>query len=181
MCAQQKCYNFRSGTFCRAALGGDGWLGKRSMQINNNWIKTGALVAALAVVLGAFDIQEIASHYTGGASQDSVETLNPGSYMEIGKAILFHFVHALAIVLVGVLLVLRPGRLLRLSGQSFLLGIVMFSGSIYAVSLTGIEWIQHFKVLGVVLLLIGWILLVEGACPGWNTKSESGTGETKDV
>ena len=152
------------------------------MQINNNWIKIGALVAALAVVLGAFDFQAIAGHYnSGGPSQESLGPGRPSdSSVEFGKAILFQFVHALAIVIVGVLMVLRPGRLLKLSGLSFLLGTVMFSGSIYAVALTNILWLQHFKLVGVVLLVAGWILLVEGACPGWNAKGQQEPAEVKN-
>ena len=145
------------------------WHGKkRDMRIENNWIKIGSLVAALAVVLGAFDFQEIANQYSGRGPTQAASDFA----IDTGRAILFQFVHALAIVLVGVLMVLRPGRLLKMSAQSFLLGTIMFSGSIYAASLTGIAWIQHFKLVGVVLLVAGWILLVEGACPGWNAKNE---------
>jgi len=143
----------------------------QKMKINNSWIKIGSLVAALAVVLGGFDFQEIASQYTGRGLSGSKTPL-PDCAVDIPRAILFQLVHGLAIVLVGVLMVLRPGRLLRMSGQCFLLGTVMFSGSIYAVSLTGIAWLEHFKLLGVLLLVAGWILLVEGGCPGWNAKDD---------
>ena len=66
------------------------------------------------------------------------------------------------------LMVIRPGRLLGMAGWSFLLGTLLFSGSLYLVSLTGILWILHLKLVGVAVLVLGWILLVEVACPGWN-------------
>ena len=129
------------------------------MPINNNWIKTGALLAAMAVVLGAFDIQEVGRQYGVQAHLPDVD---------IGRAILFQLIHALAIVFVGMLMVIRPGRLLGMAGWSFLLGTLLFSGSLYLVSLTGILWILHLKLVGVAELVLGWILLVEVACPGWN-------------
>lgn len=128
------------------------------MPINNGWIKAGALVAALAVVLGGFDITTF------------IDLKNDRQTYEraFDVAICFQLVHALAIVAVGILLVLRPGRLLRASGWCFLLGTILFSGSIYLSVFTAISWIAPIKLIGVVTLVIAWILLVEGACPGWN-------------
>lgn len=128
------------------------------MPINNGWIKAGALLAALAVVLGGFDITTF------------IDLKNDRQTYEraFDVAICFQLVHALAIVAVGILLVLRPGRLLRASGWCFLLGTILFSGSIYLSVFTAISWIAPIKLIGVVTLVIAWILLVEGACPGWN-------------
>ena len=128
------------------------------MPINNGWIKAGALLAALAVVLGGFDITTF------------IDLKNDRQTYEraFDVAICFQLVHALAIVAVGILLVLRPGRLLRASGWCFLLGTILYSGSIYLSVFTAISWIAPIKLIGVVTLVIAWILLVEGACPGWN-------------
>ena len=66
------------------------------MQINNNWIKTGALVAALAVVLGGLDWHQFATanpeRYPDGvtAAEQAAATISKAAY--------FQFVHALAII-----------------------------------------------------------------------------------
>lgn len=134
------------------------------MNINNNWIKTGALIAALAAALGAFDLQP-----------NGESSILSGA--EFTKAIIYQMVHGLAIVIVGTLMMLRPGRLLKTAGVCFLLGTMLFSGSTYLLLLTGVFWLAYLKLVGVVLLVLGWIMLVEGACPGWNkTKEEVGQG-----
>jgi len=128
------------------------------MPINNSWIKAGALVAALAVTLGAF-----------GEPWIPASTKNVNDFQ---TAVFFQLAHALALVAVGILMVIRPGRLLKLTGWLFLVGVVLFSGSIYLSLLTTSPWISPwilpFKMLGGAVLVVGWIFLVEGACPGWN-------------
>ena len=131
-----------------------------SMQIKNNWIKVGALVAALGVVLGGLDLQQFANLDTAANGND-----------QLAKAVQFQLIHALAIVLTGIIIVLRPGRLLQATAWIFLSGILLFSGSIYLHLITGILWLEHVKLLGVIVLVVGWIMLVEGACPGWNQKA----------
>lgn len=129
------------------------------MNIENSWIKAGALVAAFAAALGAFDLQPLGE-----------TKVQPDA--DFAKAIVYQMVHGLAIVAVGILMVLRPGRLLRISGYCFLVGTLLFSGSIYLMLLTGMTWLEYTQLLGVVVLVFAWFLLVEGACPGWNRKKE---------
>ena len=131
------------------------------MPITNNWIKAGALVAALGVVLGGLDLQHLANV--------NVNTANVNE--QLAKAVQFQLIHALAIVLTGIIMVLRPGRLLQATAWLFLAGILLFSGSIYLHLMTGIPWLEPVRFLGIVVLVIGWIMLVEGACPGWNRKA----------
>ena len=131
------------------------------MQIRNNWIKTGALVAALGVVLGGIDLQHLAN--------SDVATANASELF--AKAVQFQLIHAVAIVLTGIIMVLRPGRLLQATAWLFLSGILLFSGSIYLQLMTGIVWLELVKFSGVTVLAVGWIMLVEGACPGWNRKA----------
>ena len=136
------------------------------MPINNGWIKAGAHVAALAVVLGGFDITTF------------VESQNERQALEraFDQAIFFQLAHALAIVAVGILLALRPGKLLRASAWCFLLGTILFSGSVYLSAFTLMPELAPVKLIGVVILVIAWILLVEGACPGWNKKRATDDG-----
>ena len=134
-----------------------------AMPITNNWMKVGALLAALALALSAVDLQNTLWNSQNTQPFDSLRLS-----MELAKAIQFQLAHALAIVLVGVVLMLRPSRLLNLSAYCFVAGSVLFSGSIYLWLITGVSWLQHLKLAGIVVLVIGWIIFVEGACPGWN-------------
>ena len=91
------------------------------MQIKNDWIKVGALIAALGVVLGGLDLQNYVSSDIAAADGNQ----------QLAKAVQFQLIHALAIVLTGIIMVLRPGRLLHATAWIFLAGILLFSGSIY--------------------------------------------------
>ena len=132
-------------------------------NINNQWIKAGGLIAALAVALGAFDMQP------SGSNQIVSEA-------DFSKAVTYQLMHGLAIVIVGTLILFRPVKLLKASAVCFLLGTVMFSGSTYLLMLTGVFWLAYLKLIGVVCLVAGWILLVEGACPGWNKSKACSDG-----
>ena len=137
------------------------------MPINNSWIKAGALIAAIAVLLGGFNLQSFGDAIGGGAT-DAID-----HQAEFVLAVIFHLLHALAIVIVGVLIVFRPSRILQATAWCFAIGILLFSGSTYLVSMTNLELSPLIKLAGTVLLVVAWIMLVEGACPGWNKTSTS--------
>lgn len=141
--------------------------GLGAMPINNNWIKIGALVAALAVVLGGLDWHQFAPANSG---QCSTEQAAAAQAAAINKAAYFQFIHALAIILVGVIGVLRPSRMLWVTGFFFLLGIILFSGSTYLSVFVDYYWLEYVRLAGVFTLVGSWILLVEAGCPGWNRK-----------
>ena len=77
--------------------------------------------------------------------------------------------HALALLVVGLLLsrAQTPQTLLIAAGNAFILGIVIFSGSLYALSLTGIKWLGAITPLGGAAFLIGWGSL---AIAAWGMK-----------
>ena len=139
------------------------------MPINNNWIKIGALVAALAVVLGGLDWHQ---HVTASSGQFSTEQA-AAEQAAINKAAYFQLIHALAIILVGVLGVLRPSRMVSATGFLFLLGIILFSGSTYLSVFVDDYWLEYVRLTGVFTLVGAWILLVEAGCPGWNQSDGS--------
>lgn len=150
------------------------------MPFNNNWIKIGSLIAALAVVLGGVDTKALIemrvadlAGATASVEIDQVSTNGAGQSEErdFDLATFFQLTHALAIVAIGILLMLRQSRLLKASAWCFMLGIALFSGTIYLSALTSIPWLELYKLIGVVSLVVGWILLVEGACPGWEKRN----------
>jgi uncharacterized membrane protein YgdD (TMEM256/DUF423 family) len=67
--------------------------------------------------------------------------------------------HSLALLGVAALMAVRPGRLLSLSAAAFTLGIVLFSGSLYGLALTGSRGFALITPFGGTLFLAGWALL----------------------
>lgn len=105
-----------------------------------------AILAGLAVAAGAF-----ASHALRDKLSDrALEIFETASR--------YQMYHALALLLVAVLLtqVAIPSTLLNAAGYAFLAGIVLFSGSLYALSLSGVKWLGAITPLGGVAFLIGW-------------------------
>ena len=67
--------------------------------------------------------------------------------------------HALALLEIGLLLKyseVESSTLLNIAGFAFIGGIFLFSGSLYALSLTGIKWLGAITPLGGVVFLVGW-------------------------
>lgn len=73
--------------------------------------------------------------------------------------VLYQLIHALAILGVAVLAAQLPGRLMTWAGLSFALGIVLFSGSLYLLTLTGISKLGIITPFGGLAFLVGWALL----------------------
>lgn len=74
-------------------------------------------------------------------------------------AVEYQFWHALALLAAGLLAMSRPGPMLALSGWSFTLGILLFSGSLYALALSGVRVLGAITPIGGLLFLAGWVLL----------------------
>lgn len=73
----------------------------------------------------------------------------------------YQMYHALALLAVGILgLHMGSSGLLRASGWLFLAGIVIFSGSLYVLSLSGVRWLGAITPIGGVAFLAGWLLLM---------------------
>jgi uncharacterized membrane protein YgdD (TMEM256/DUF423 family) len=120
----------------------------------------GAVLGGLAVAAGAFGAH---------ALKDRLSTEALGWW---ATAAHYHLVHAVALVLVGVL---ETGggsaaddppagsRALRLAGWGFVLGIALFSGSLYALALTGAKALGAVTPVGGLLLLLGWAALATAA------------------
>ena len=112
------------------------------------WIKIIALSGALSVAMGAF-----AAHGLDGI-------LSPRYMDTFRTAVLYQFLHSLG--LLGILCL--PEQLLHSRRQewvarSFLLGIILFSGSLYALVFTGISALGIITPLGGTAFIIGWGLL----------------------
>lgn len=102
----------------------------------------------LAVALGAFGAH-------GLGARLSAELM--ATYQ---TAVQYHFYHALALLGVALLSLQFPAAALpRASGYLFLAGIVLFSGSLYVLALTGARWLGAITPLGGLGFLAGWLCL----------------------
>ena len=75
----------------------------------------------------------------------------------------YQAMHALALLACGLLALHRPGRALSAAGWSFVIGSLIFSGSLYVLSLTGLRWLGAITPLGGIAFLLGWACLVYAA------------------
>lgn len=78
----------------------------------------------------------------------------------------YHLVHALAIGVCAVLVETRQGRAASLAGAAFAVGILLFSGSLYAMTLTGIRALGAVTPLGGLAFLAGWLALAVAGLRG---------------
>ncbi|MGB1272363.1 MAG: DUF423 domain-containing protein [Endozoicomonas sp.] len=85
----------------------------------------------------------------------------PARAMEVFQtAADYQFYHSLALVLVALLTTTYPqSSRLRWSGNLFVVGLLLFSGSLYLLSLTGIRWLGIITPFGGVSLMAGWLML----------------------
>ncbi|WP_219062851.1 DUF423 domain-containing protein [Pseudomonas sp. UMAB-08] len=73
--------------------------------------------------------------------------------------VMYQLVHTLALLAVALLAVQIPGRLMTWAGISFVVGIVLFSGSLYLLTLTGVTRLGIITPFGGLAFLAGWLLL----------------------
>ncbi len=115
-----------------------------------NWMVVGALLAFLGVALGAFGSHGLRNRIDAG----DLETWE--------TAVRYHLVHALAILVAGLILWWRgldAPRLLSLTPWLLTAGTALFSGSLYLLAVTKRRWLGALTPLGGTLLLAGWLAL----------------------
>jgi uncharacterized membrane protein YgdD (TMEM256/DUF423 family) len=103
----------------------------------------GALIA-LATILGAFGAHALKAHL----SQDKLAVYE--------TAVRYHFFHALGLLAVGVLMRSVDGELLRWSALLVLVGIILFSGSLYLLTFGAPRFLGVVTPLGGLALIVGW-------------------------
>ena len=118
------------------------------------FLAMGALFGFISVAGGAFGAHALKQRL--GADMLAV--------FETGAR--YQMYHALALVLVGVLLGRGESRALTLSGWLFVAGTLLFSGSLYALALSGVRGLGAVTPLGGLAFLGGWALLALSALRG---------------
>jgi uncharacterized membrane protein YgdD (TMEM256/DUF423 family) len=116
------------------------------------FILIGSLNAFLGVALGAFGAHGLKSRVA------------PEMLIVWQTGVQYHLVHALALLLIGILCHLMPEpALVRSAGWLIMVGIVLFSGSLYVMVLSGVKALGIITPLGGVAFLVGWLLLIIAA------------------
>ncbi len=130
------------------------------------WLTSGAILAGLAVALGAFGAhgldQVLKSVYAESDKRVIAGLEVPASWkylQDFKTAAEYQLTHALALLAVGLLARDHSRRSLTVAGWSFIGGIVLFSGSLYVLVITGVRALGAITPLGGVLFLIGWASL----------------------
>lgn len=118
------------------------------------FITLASLSGMIAVAFGAFGAH---------ALKNRLDDYSLGVYQ---TAVQYQFYHSLALLAVGLLALSQPQTaLLRSSGWLFITGIVVFSGSLYLLSFTGLRWLGAITPLGGLAFIAGWACL---AAASWN-------------
>jgi uncharacterized membrane protein YgdD (TMEM256/DUF423 family) len=108
------------------------------------FFRIAAALCFLAVALGAFGAHALRS------------TIESHGMLEVwNKAVLYHFVHALALFALALLATVHRGAWFL-----FLAGIILFSGSLYIMALTNVRWLGAITPLGGLCFLAGWAWLI---------------------
>lgn len=112
------------------------------------FITLASLSGMFAVIFGAFG-----AHALKGKLDDQAIKI-------FETAVQYHFYHSFALLMVGVIALSQPQTvLLKSSGWLFVVGILVFSGSLYLLSLTGVRWLGAITPLGGLALIAGWACL----------------------
>ena len=121
--------------------------------VASSWGVTAALLACVAVVAGAFG-----AHALKGS-------LTPAALAAYETAVRYQLFHALALLVVAQWLERPHHAAIGLAAWAFLVGIVLFSGSLYLLTLTPARWPGPVTPLGGLALIVGWLLLAWGLLP----------------
>jgi uncharacterized membrane protein YgdD (TMEM256/DUF423 family) len=121
--------------------------------MHRGFLLTGVLLAALAVILGAFGAHGLRQF----VQPETISTFKTG--------VRYHFYHTFALLFTGMLYERISSRWLRFAGYSFIAGIVLFSGSLYILTLlkatesVGLNKLGIITPFGGLFFIAGWIAL----------------------
>lgn len=112
------------------------------------WLISAAAYGLLAVALGAFGAHGLRAR------------LSPEMMAVYRTAVEYQFYHALALLAVALLALRAASPWLNVAGYAFSTGVILFSGSLYLLAVTGTRWLGAITPLGGVALLLGWFALL---------------------
>ena len=114
----------------------------------------GAVCGAVGVAAGAFGAHALKARLT------------PEFLAVFETGVRYHLIHALALLVVAWAATRWPSRAISAAGWLFMAGVVLFSGSLYALCLSGAGALGAVTPVGGIALIAGWLLLAWGAWTG---------------
>lgn len=118
----------------------------------NYLLAIAGFLAGLSVVLGAFAAHGLKSRLT----ENLLNAFQTG--------VNYQMLHALALILIFILAKMLPHTMWNWAAGFILAGVFCFSGSLYALALTGFKWFGPITPLGGLFFIVGWSLFVTAAC-----------------
>lgn len=122
-------------------------------------IQIGAINGFLTVAFGAFGAHGLKS------------MISPQMLSVFQTAVQYHGLHALALIGVGLMIRQTDNKTARFAAYAFLLGTLLFCGSLYLMAVTGIRWLGAITPIGGLSFLVAWALfaLAAGKMPQQTT------------
>ena len=114
------------------------------------WIVTGAVLGFFGVAFGAFGAHALR------------DRLEPQMLAVFQTGVQYHFIHALALILFGLWMRQSP-HASPIAGWAFLIGVIVFSGSLYLLAVTGVKWLGAITPIGGIAFMVGWCLFALAA------------------
>lgn len=115
---------------------------------------TGAIFGFLSVLFGAFGAHGLKQH------------LSPEMLVIFETGVRYQMYHALALLAAAWAVTVFDSKLISRAGTCFTAGIIIFSGSLYILALSGIKMFGAITPIGGVLLIVGWVFMILGANKG---------------
>ena len=117
------------------------------MHMTHIYRLLGSILAFSAVLSGAFGAHALKETLS---AHDSIQTWE--------TAVRYQMWHAIALILLSIISLSKP--IPKMSGLCFVVGTLLFSGSLYGLALDGPKWLGPVTPLGGLCLMIGWLLFV---------------------
>ena len=118
--------------------------------MSNVFIGLGALSAFICVAAGAFGAHALK------------QVLDTSMLAVYHTAVDYQFFHSIGLIAIGILHMISPRRSHTIAAWAMLAGIIIFSGSLYILSTTGIKWLGMLTPIGGVSFLAAWLVLALG-------------------
>ncbi len=120
--------------------------------MQSKWVVIAATAGFIAVAAGAFGAHALKDRLKA----DDLTTFE--------VAVRYQMYHALALLAVAWVSSVSPSRVASAAGVCMVLGIILFSGSLYGLTLLKWRWLGPITPIGGVAFLMGWLLLALAAC-----------------
>lgn len=126
--------------------------------MNKTWLIISAISGFLSVAIGAFGAHGLKEKLIKNAIDAQ---LDKNHYIDIfNTGVKYQMFHTAALLIVSYLMYAYSEKNYQWAGICFLAGIIIFSGSLYALSVTGIRMLGAITPIGGVCFLAGWIILI---------------------